>query len=382
MDFALTAAQVEMRDEIEQFARDHLNEGIIGRDRESRFSREEWRACAEKGILSLGVAPEYNTTGEATDPLTGAIAMEALGRGCRDNGLLLGLATQIWTVQYPISRFGSEGQKRTYLPPMTSGSMIGAHATTEEQAGSDHLALSTTATRSGDGYSITGTKKFVTLGPVADVALVFATVDPDKGRWGITAFIVDLDSEGCTKVPREKMGLRTVPLGDLVFEDCFVPESNRVGPEGSGASIASESLAVERCFVLASQVGAMQRQLEESVEYARSREQFGKPIGQFQSVSNRIVDMKLALETGRLLLYKTAWMLSRGDSITLESALLKLHLAESFVQTSLDFVRTHGGAGYLIENEIERDVRDAVGGIIYAGTSDIQRLLAARILGL
>lgn len=382
MDFALTAEQKTLRDETESFARDRLNDDIIDRDRQGRFSTEGWQACAEQGILSMSVDAEYNTTGTATDPLTGAIVMEALGKGCRDNGLVLALATQMWTVQYPIGRFGNEAQKQTYLPAMSAGTMIGAHATTEEGAGSDHLALSTSAERHGEGYLLTGTKKFVTLGPIADVALVFATVDADKGRWGVTAFIVDLESDGCTRVPREKMGLRTAPMGDLVFDGCFVPESNRLGPEGAGASISSESLAVERCFVLAAQVGAMQRQLEESIDFARNRSQFGKPIGQFQSVSNRIVDMRLLVETGQLLLYKTAWMLARGESITMESALLKLHLAESFVTTSLDYIRTHGGVGYLTENEVERDLRDAVGGVIYAGTSDIQRVLAARILGL
>ncbi len=382
MDFALTEEQQALQSEIEAFARQNLNDNIIARDRASEFSVEGWKACADQGILSMSVPSEYNDTGVDTDPLTGALAMEALGRGCRDNGLLLALATQMWTVQYPISRFGTDEQKRRYLPAMTSGELIGAHATTEAIAGSDHLALSTTATRQGDGYLLNGEKKLITLGPIADVALVFATVDADKGRWGITAFIVDLNSEGVRRVSREKMGLRTAPLGDLVFEDCFVPATNLLGSEGAGASISSESLGVERCFVLASQIGAMQRQLEESIEYAKNRQQFGKPIGQFQSVSNRIVDMKLLVETGQLLLYKTAWKLSRGESITLESALLKLHLAESFVITSLDYIRTHGGGAYLTDNEIERDLRDAVGGVIYAGTSDIQRVLAARILGL
>lgn len=382
MDFELTDEQTRLRNDTEQFARKRLNDGIIERDRDSRFSMDGWRACAERGILSMSVPAEYNTTGTTTDPLTSAIVMEALGKGCRDNGLVLALATQIWTVQFPIARFGTDEQKKRFLPAMSAGTMIGAHATTEEQAGSDHMALATTATPAGDGYVLDGVKKFVTLGPIADVALVFATVDPAKGRWGITAFVVDLDTDGCTRVPREKMGLRTAPLGDLVFDGCFVPAVNRLGPEGAGASISSESLAVERCFVLAAQVGAMARQLDDSIDFARSRHQFGKPIGQFQSVSNRIVDMNLAVETGRLLLYKTAWMLARGESITLESALLKLHLAESFVQTSLDHLRTHGGVGYLTEHEVERDLRDAVGGVIYAGTSDIQRTLAARILGL
>ena len=182
--------------------------------------------------------------------------------------------------------------------------------------------------------------------------------------------------------PRDKMGLRTVPMGDIEMVDCFVPEGNRLGPEGAGASMSGSSLNIERTFILANQVGAMERQLENAVEYARTRRQFGKPIGKFQSVSNRIADMRLNLETSRLLLYKVAWMLDQGDAVTVESALLKLHLSEVFIETSLDAIRTLGGAGYMAENTVERDMRDAIGGVLYAGTSDIQRVVIARMLGL
>lgn len=178
------------------------------------------------------------------------------------------------------------------------------------------------------------------------------------------------------------MGLRTVPMSDFTLTDCFVPESRRLGPEGAGASISNSSLEVERCCILASQLGAMDRQLRQSVEYARTRRQFDKPIGKFQSVSNRVADMKLRLETARLLLYKVAWLKQQGRPAMLEAALLKLHLSECFVESSLDAVRIHGGNGYLSEFHVERDLRDAVGGVLYAGTTDIQRMMVARLLGL
>ncbi len=178
------------------------------------------------------------------------------------------------------------------------------------------------------------------------------------------------------------MGLRTVPLGDLEFDECFVEEKDRLGAEGSGFSISSHSLEYERCAILASQLGAMERQLEETVSHARRRQQFGQPIGKFQSVSNRVAEMKLRLETSRLLLYRVAWLKQAGKPAMLDAALLKLHLSESFVSSSLDTIRNHGGRGYLTESEIERDLRDAVGGLLYAGTSDIQRNIIARILGL
>ncbi len=382
MDFAWTDEQLSLRESVAEFAAT-LNEDLVARDREGEFPRHLWQRAADFGLLSMSIPSQYNSTGQDTDLMDGVVAMEALGYGCHDNGLNLAIGAQMWTVQYPINEFGTDEQKSRYLPAMCRGELIGAHAVTEPEAGSDHMALRTHAKPVPGGYLLNGHKRYITLGPVADVALVFATIDPDKGRWGLTAFLVDTAGEGCDVGPvREKMGLRTVPMGDLVFTDCFVPEENRLGPEGAGASISGSSLGVERCFILATQVGAMERQLEQAVAYAKSRHQFGKPIGKFQSVANRIADMRLALETARLLLYKVAWMIREEEPITMEAALLKLHLSETFVQSSLDAVRTFGGAGYLTEAEVERDLRDSVGGLLYAGTNDIQRLVVARMLGL
>jgi alkylation response protein AidB-like acyl-CoA dehydrogenase len=210
-----------------------------------------------------------------------------------------------------------------------------------------------------------------------------ANVNPRLGKWGVTAFLVEKGTPGFSASPvRSKMGLRTIPFGELIFDDCFIPEANRLGGEGTGFSLMNHSLEYERCCILASQLGAMERQLEDAINFARKREQFGKPIGQFQSVSNRIVEMKLRLETSRLLLYKVAWLKKIGKSAMMEAALLKLQLSESFVTSSLDAIRTYGGNGYLPEFDVERDLRDAVGGVLYAGTSDIQRNIIARLLGL
>lgn len=372
-----------MRKRIIDFVRTELPDDVAERDQAGEFGREAWQRCADFGIHSMAAPARYNTTGKDTDLLTGVLAMEAIGYGYPDNGLAFALAAHMWTVQLPIVHYGTDEQKQRYLPAMCSGSLIGAHAVTEPESGSDHLALTTVASKVDGGYRLTGSKRYISLAPVADVALVFATLDPEKGRWGLTAFLVDLPSDGVTvSEPRDKMGLRTVPMGDIELEDCFVPESNRLGPEGAGASMSGSSLNVERTFILANQVGAMERQLENAIEYAGTRRQFGKPIGKFQSVSNRIADMRLNLETARLLLYKVAWMLDQGDSVTIESALLKLHLSEAFIDTSLDAIRTLGGAGYMADNTVERDLRDAVGGVLYAGTSDIQRVVIARMLGL
>jgi alkylation response protein AidB-like acyl-CoA dehydrogenase len=382
MDFGWTEEQLSFRQKVVEFARDNLATDVADRDRSGEFSSEDWQRCADFGIQSLSVPSAYSGRDDV-DFMTAMLAMEGLGYGCRDNGLALALNTQMWTVQLPIVVFGTEQQKEKYLRPMSAGMMIGAHAITEEESGSDAFSLKMTATPCDGGYLLNGSKKYITLGPIADVALVFANVDPDKGRWGITAFLVDRDSAGFSASPvREKMGLRTVPIGELEFKDCFVPQENRLGEEGAGVSLSHSSLEWERCCILASQLGAMERQLDEAIRFSRARKQFGKPIVAFQSVSNRLADMKLRLETSRLLLYKVAWLKQSGKPAMMEAALLKLHLSESFVESSLEAIRIHGGAGYMTANEIERDLRDAVGGIIYAGTSDIQRNIVVSLLGL
>jgi alkylation response protein AidB-like acyl-CoA dehydrogenase len=243
--------------------------------------------------------------------------------------------------------------------------------------------MRTRAEAKNGGYVINGTKTLVTNAPGCDMAIVFATVDPKLGRWGISAFLVDKGTPGFT-VSRNmhKMGLRTSGIGELVLQDCYVPESCRLGPEGVGVSLFNSSMEWERSCILGGHLGAMERQLEDSIRYARQRRQFGQQIGKFQSVSNRIADMKVQLETARLILYKVAWLKSRGKPAELEAAIAKLYVSESFLASSLAAVRVHGGYGYLTEFGIERDFRDAVGGTLYSGTSDIQRVIISRLLGL
>ena len=382
MDFSLTEQQKAFRDEIAEFARAELNDNVIDRDKSGEFSRANWHKCANFGIQGMAVPCEFGGTGRA-DILTAMLAMESAGAACDDLGLLFGLNAQMWTVQLPILQFGTEQQKKEFLPKFCSGEWIGAHAVTEYESGSDAFALQTTAVRCEGGYRLNGKKCMVTLAPVADVSLVFATIDPKLGKWGVTAFLLPSDCPGLEKGEMQhKMGLRTVPFGELRMKDCFVPESHRLGAEGSGFSLSQHSLEYERCCILASQIGAMERQLDVAVEHARSHKRFGKPIGSFQSVSNRVADMKVRIETARLLLYKVAWLKQQGQPAMLDAALLKLYLSECFVESSLDAIRIHGGHGYITNNGVERDLRDAVGGVLYAGTSDIQRNIIASLLGL
>jgi alkylation response protein AidB-like acyl-CoA dehydrogenase len=381
MDFSWTEEQLAYREAVIKFAQAQLNERLLERDRQGEFSRELWSKCAQVGIQGMPFPEEYG--GANADILTTMLTMEGLGYGCRDNGLIFAINAQMWSVQMPIFTFGTAGQKQKYLPGLCRGEIIGAHGMSEPDSGSDAYGLRTRAERRDGGYVLNGTKTFVTNGPVSDLALVFATVDPAKKMFGVTGFLVERGTPGFSVSPHiEKMGLRTSPMSELIFEDCFIPLENRLGQEGIGSRIFGDSMEWERSCILGSHIGAMQRLLEKCVQYASERTQFGQPIGKFQAVSNRIVDMKVRLETARLLLYKVAWLKKMGKSAVMEAAMAKLYLSECFVQSGLDAIRTLGGYGYTAEYEVERELRDAVGGTLYSGTSDIQRNIIARLLGL
>lgn len=385
MDFAWNEEQLEFKQAAVRFAQKELTSDVVADDRDERFPQERWRMCADFGVLGLPFPAIYG--GAEEDILTTMLVMEGLGYGGKDNGLLFALNAQMWAVQHPISEFGTEQQKERWLPGLIAGDSIGAHGMSEPDSGSDAYSLRARAepcVQNGEeGYRLNGTKTFVTNAPIADLAIVFASTAPEKGSWGISAFVVETGTPGFTVSKNiEKMGLRTAPMGELVLQDCFVPTANRLGPEGIGAHIFNSSMEWERACILGAHVGAMERQLEECIKYVRTRKQFGQPIGKFQSISNRIAEMKVRLETARLLLYKTAWLKKAGKPAQMEAAMAKLYLSEVFAESSMDAIRIHGGYGYTTEFEVERDLRDAIGGVLYSGTSDIQRNIIARYLGL
>lgn len=381
MDFGWSDDQRHLRERVIEFGQTEMADDVVRRDADGEFSREAWAACAAFGIQGLPVPREYG--GGGVDPLTFTIAMEALGYACADNGLLFALGAQICSVEAPIVRFGTEQQKARYLPALCDGSMVGAHAMTEEGSGSDAFGLATSAERRGDDYVLSGSKRFITAGPLADIVLVFAKTKPAGGFAGVSAFLVDRSTPGLhIGPPVAKMGLRTVPMSEVTFDECVVPADCLLGTPGSGFAIFNHSMEWERSHIFAGAIGTMQRQLERATAHARDRRQFGQQIGKFQAVSHRIVDLELRVRTSRLLLYELAWLRSQGRSAALESALAKLWVSESFLASSLDVLFVHGGLGYLQETGLERDVRDAIGGCIYSGTSDIQRNLAATRLGL
>lgn len=381
MDFSWTDEQLAYYKSVSAFARRELDHSVLDHDQQASFPHVQWLKCAQFGILGLPFPEAYG--GSGADILTTVLAMEALGNGCRDNGLIFSLNAQMWSVQMPISSFGTEDQKKKYLHGLCHGALIGAHGMTEPDSGSDAYSLRTRAEVVDGGYLLNGTKMFVTNAPQADLAVVFATTNPERKMFGVTAFIIEKGTPGFRLGSNmHKMGLRSSPMGELVMEDCFVPVENRLGPEGTGAKIFNHSMEWERSGILASHIGAMERQLEDSIHYANERHQFGQAIGRFQSVANRIVDMKVRLETARLLLYKVAWLKKMGKPAAMEAAMAKLYISECFVQSGLDAIRTFGGYGYMTESEVERDLRDAIGGTLYSGTSDIQRNIIARMIGL
>jgi len=381
MDFSLSDDQRELKASVTKFATQELNNDLRKRERVGEFPLNAWRACARFGIQGLPIPREFG--GKGADILTSVVAMEALGYGCRDNGLIFSLNAQMWSVELPLLKLGTPEQQRAYLPRFASGDLIGAFAMTEAGSGSDAFSMRTRAEHHGNRYILNGSKLYITNAPVADLVLVFATVKPGSGVAGASAFLVEKGTPGFTVTRSlEKMGLRTAPMGEVALTNCEVPEENRLGKEGAGMAIFNSSMEWERSCILASAVGAMQRQLETCVDYARTRQQFGQPIGKFQSISSKIANMYLRLEAARLLIYRVAWLKQQDKPALAEAAAAKICTSEAWIQSSLDAIQIHGAYGYMTDSELERDLRDSVAGTIYSGTSEIQRLIIASVLGL
>jgi alkylation response protein AidB-like acyl-CoA dehydrogenase len=305
--------------------------------------------------------------------------MEGLGYGGSDQGLLFSINAHIWTNSIPLLKYGTAEQKKRYLPGLCDGSLIGANGASEPNAGSDIFSMQTRVTKDGSDYILNGRKVFVTNAPVADLFVVYGTLDTKLGATGICGFIIEKGTPGLSAGKRkDKMGLRTALMAELALENCRLPVTALLGREGRGAEVFNCSMAWERACILATCLGTMRRQLERCIDRARTRKQFGQPIGKFQSVANRIVDMKLRYETARLLIYKVGWLMQGDKSADIDAAMAKLYVSESFVKSCLDAIQVHGGSGFMTELELERELRDSVGSTLYSGTSEIQRNIIAR----
>ena len=373
--------QRSLQQTVIEFAQRELNDDLDRRDHEAEFSREAWVKCAAIGLQGLPVPVEYG--GAAAGATTIAAALEGLGYGSADNGLIFALNAQMWACELPIVTFASEEQKRRYLPGLCDGSLIGAHAMTEPGSGSDAFSMATTAVPTAEGWVLNGSKTFATNAPEADLFVVFATTDRSLGFAGLSAFLIDRGAPGLTiGRPLSKMGLRTSHMSELFLADCEVPADGLLASAGAGMAIFNTAMRWERGLILAAAVGTMRRQLERCVSYARERAQFGQPIAGFQAVSHPIAEMKLRLESARLMLYRMARLLDERTATDLDAALTKLHLSECLVESSVAALQIHGGYGYMTEYGLERDVRDALASRLYSGTSEMQRNVIARHLGL
>lgn len=349
-------------------------------DQAGEFPSEQWKLVRESGLLGLPFNVKWGGLGR--DLLTTMYVLENLGYNCRDGGLNFSVATHIVSAGIPIQRFGSAVLKQRYLPDICNGSRIGAHAITEPDAGSDAVSMVTTATSRGTGFVLNGEKFLISNGPIGAIFVVYARTAPGDGPFGITAFVVDRDAPGLViGPPMATMGLRSSPLGSLSFRDCVVPSSNVVGSVGHGLRILDHVLTWEILCSFAISTGAMQYRMERCIDFARSRTQFGSPIGSNQLISSKIVDMKIGLETARKWLYDTGERFLGGMDVTVDLAITKVLASEANLKSAADAVQIFGGRGYLVDYGLEKDLRDATGGTIYSGTSEVQRDKIARLLG-
>ncbi|HEU4393301.1 MAG TPA: acyl-CoA dehydrogenase family protein [Solirubrobacterales bacterium] len=380
MDFEWSSRQRELHEAAVEAARRIGGATDRGAGRDG-FRTDAWRAAGEFGLAGLDVPTEYGGLG--LDCLTTARVIEGFGEGCTDLGLLFSVAAHLFACCGPIAKAGSPALRERFLPGLARGEAIGANAITEAEAGSDVMALRTRAKRAGGGYSISGEKTFVTNAPVADVTVVYACTEPNGGYLSLSAFAVERGTPGfLVGEPFEKIGLQGSPTGSVYLRDSFVPAANLIGTEGQGALIFKAAMQVERACLFAAYLGAMSRQLEEVLSFAGERRQFGHAIGKNQAISHRVVDMKLRLESARLLVYRACWLLDRGRDAMIEVSLAKIAVSEAAIQSGLDAIQIHGGLGVVSAAGVDRTLRDALPAPIVSGTSEIQRDIVAARLGL
>lgn len=355
---------------------------------ERGIDRANWQLFAQSGFQSITTPVDQGGLGHST--VDAMLAFEGLGHGCIDNGLVFALSSQVFAMQNALRSGASPEQLATHLPGLLTGDTFGAFAITEPDAGSDSSAIRTTAKRidgraddphdSDAVYEVSGEKCWITLGPMADLIILFATTDPSLGKWGITAFAVEATRPGIERAASvRKVGLDNSPFGSIHFDRCRLTAADRLGPEGAGGGIFTKAVEGERAFLFAGQLGSTKRVIERAIHQARSHVVVGADFGANQGVSHRIADMKLDLEMARLLVYKAAALHDRGKSVGLAAAMAKLQTSEMAVATALEATAMHGPGGYLADS-IGSEVHDALGGLAYSGTSDIQRMIIARLL--
>jgi butyryl-CoA dehydrogenase len=380
MDFSLSDHQTLIRDTVRQFMENEVRPGVRQRDREAHFPVAEIKKIAELGCCGMTTPEEWG--GAGLDTVSYALMLQEVARV--DAAMATSLSVTNSAVQVPLLGFGSNAQKKKYLSRMATGETLGAFCLTEPQAGSDAAGIQTRATKCECGYRLNGTKTWVTNGSVAGVFIVFAKTNPDAGGKGITAFLVEPTFKGF-RVGRheEKMGQLSSPSVEIILNDCEVPADNRLGEEGQGLKIALSALDGGRIGIGALAVGLAQGALEESVKYAKQRRAFGKNIAEFQAIQWMLADMQTEIEAARGLVQYAAWLKdAHPGKMGASASKAKLYASEMVNRVVYKAVQIHGSVGYSRETDVERMYRDARVVSIYEGTSEIQRMIIARDLGL
>ncbi|EKS8357459.1 acyl-CoA dehydrogenase AcdA [Bacillus cereus] len=377
MHFKLSEEHEMIRKMVRDFAKNEVAPTAAERDEEERFDRELFDKMAELGLTGIPWPEEYGGIG--SDYLAYVIAIEELSRVCASTGVTLSAHTSL--AGWPIFKFGTEEQKQKFLRPMAEGKKIGAYGLTEPGSGSDAGGMKTIAKRDGDHYILNGSKIFITNGGIADIYVVFALTDPESKQRGTSAFIVESDTPGFSVGKKEsKLGIRSSPTTEIMFEDCRIPVENLLGGEGQGFKVAMQTLDGGRNGIAAQAVGIAQGALDASVEYARERHQFGKPIAAQQGIGFKLADMATDVEAARLLTYQAAWLESEGLPYGKESAMSKVFAGDTAMKVTTEAVQVFGGYGYTKDYPVERYMRDAKITQIYEGTQEIQRLVISRML--
>ncbi len=380
MDFSFTEEQIMFKDQVIRFATKEIVPRVQEHDLKGEFDFQSFRRLGEFGILGLHF-PE-NLGGSDADVVTTVLAGEALGEAGVDGGLTLAYGAHTFLCADTIFSHGTDAQREKYIPNLASGRWIGCMGITEPGAGSDVASMTTRAEKRGDRYVLNGNKMFITNGPIADVAVVYAKTEKELKHAGVSTFIVEKGTPGySTGKNLIKMGVRTSHTSELIFEDCEIPEENLIGQEGAGFLMAMQTVEWDRSALLAPFVGGMTYVLKKCVQYAKQRYQFGRPIAQFQAIKHKLADIKIFIEAARSLVYRIAWCKDQGRPLNhLEAAVAKLFIGDWSLGPANDAVVLHGGYGYCHEYDVERNFRDSRLAPIGGGTSEITKKIISKLI--
>ncbi|TFV95896.1 acyl-CoA dehydrogenase [Algoriphagus kandeliae] len=375
MNFQLTEEHLAVRDAAREFTQSELLPGVIERDTEARFPKEQIQKMGELGFMGMMVDPKYN--GGGMDTISYVLAMEEISK--IDASASVSMSVNNSLVCWGLEKYGTEEQKEKYLKRLATGEILGAFCLSEPEAGSDATSQRTEARLEGDHYVLNGTKNWITNGSSASVYLVIAQTDASKGHKGISVFIVEKGWDGFIIGKKEdKLGIRGSDTHSLMFNDVKVPVENRIGFEGFGFTFAMETLNGGRIGIAAQALGIAAGAYELALAYSKERKAFGKPISQHQAIQFKLADMATQIEAARMLVYKAAWLKDQGEDYAHASAMAKLYASEVAMNVTVEAVQVHGGYGYVKEYHVERLMRDAKITQIYEGTSEIQKIVISR----